>query len=154
MTQSKIEKLMLDFETYVKTNLPTLLTRANTGATAAAPAFKTIELTNTLSPQDLPGAMIVLDRTDQEDAGPGAQRVTAYVEIIAGVSASKPSLLETYLLRYLDAIVDLGAYDRDMSGTDWEITVTGTDKASDGRGQSGWVSVTFEITGEVLYTQG
>jgi len=150
MTKSPVERMTDAFVTYAKAQLPGLITQANVGKTVAAPALKKIEKTVKVDTQYFPSAAINLDSVELEEAGPGALRVDATVDLVIFASDSKPDRLSAFIDRYLDAAVDLAA-DGPMLNSEFYLRAERADKGIEADGTRGWAMVAFTIWGEVNF---
>lgn len=152
MTKSKVREMVSDFVAYAGTELPLRIAAANDGELITAPALKKIEKTIRVNAQYFPCAAINLESVDFEEAGPGALRIEARIDLAIFAADSRPERLSDFLDRYLDSAVDL-ASDDDMGASDWNIRVESADKGCEPDGTRGWVAVRFVLFGEVVFRE-
>ena len=150
MTKSPVERMVDTFTAYVKAELHGLIIAANSGKAVAAPALKKIEKTVKVDTQYFPSAAVNLDSVELSEAGPGALRVDAAVDLAIFATDTKPERLSAFVDRYLDAAIDLAA-DGTMGNSEFYLRAERADKGIEADATRGWALVAFTIWAEVNF---
>lgn len=139
MTNSFIERMLQGAADFLTANLPTYITRANTGTTGfQAPAPRKIEVKD-LIPQNgpFPFGMVDVDTVAIDASGQNCQRIAATISINFAFSESKPENVRIATVRYMDALIDLFGENETLGGVAGIAYLETIDKAvlpGDGKG--------------------
>ncbi|HPB65525.1 MAG TPA: hypothetical protein PLW80_03125 [Spirochaetales bacterium] len=150
MTKSTIERMVVGLKTWLATNYPSYVTRANTGTTGVqAPAIRAFDVSDVLTPGRFPQLIVSAGPVSIEATGPQVQMVTVACNVDIGVQAPNPGARETMLARYMDALVDAIGENETIGGLVLSSSLDELDKdaiPADGRG---FVVATIRLSDEV-----
>ncbi len=151
MTNSTIERMITGLKTWLAANYATYVTRANTGTSGAqAPAIRVYAVSDVLEPGKFPEVIVNAGPVSVEPNGPNAVLITVAANVDLGVQAPTPEARETYVTRYMDALVDAIGENETLGGLVLRADIVELDKDAIPQDGRGFVVATINMVNEVL----
>lgn len=149
-----IELMVTGAATYIQNNFATYLsaisTAAGDGIDLGAPTYST-GYKDIFGRTKYPAILFVPDYIEQEPSGAGCEWLSVHMDILSVITASKPDVLTTKLMRYIDAMCDLVRENETLGGACLTSEFVGSDflPGPAGAEDIGVVVISIKLTKEV-----